>query len=157
MPAPRTMSSVAIVVALLLAGCGRGSDRVPNVAGLPLVRGAQIVVNARLCDPGANAFCADDLVVSNSRFHNSEQFLQSERHELHRLGWTGANAPNGEEHAANSPHGRLHVTFATADGDERAIDLGWIQRSHQVAIALSKALFDHTATLSLQLQSGAAS
>jgi hypothetical protein len=157
MPVLRTVPFIAILVALLLAGCGRGSDHVPNIAGLPLVRGAQIVIKARLCDPGANAYCSEDLVVSNSRFRTAEQFLQSERDELRRLGWTGANAPNGEEHAANSPHGRLHVTFATAEGDERAIVLGWIQRSHRVAIALSRALFDHTATLSVQLQSGAAS
>lgn len=143
-----------LAAALVLGACGRGTDHVPSVGGLPLVTGAKIVTKLRVCDPGANAYCSYDLVVTNSSLRNSQQFLDSERRELHALGWTGAYAPNGDEHAVDSPGGKLHLTYATADLDLQGIELGWIKRAHGVALALSKAIFDHTPALSMALQFG---
>jgi hypothetical protein len=144
-----------VVGALLLAGCGRGSDRLPNLAKLPLVSGSRVVTRATKCDAGANAYCVYDLVVASARFRNSQQFLTGERKMLHRLGWTGAYAPNGDEHAADSPGGALHLIYATASGDLTGLDLGWIQRAKGVAAALSHTIFDHTAALSMEVRAGA--
>ncbi|HWF56015.1 MAG TPA: hypothetical protein VG223_15360 [Solirubrobacteraceae bacterium] len=142
------------LAALALAACGRGTDHVPNLRRLPLVSGAKIVTQIRVCDPGASAYCAFDLVVTNSRFHTSQQFLHSERQQLHALGWTGAYAPNGDEHTVDSPGGKLHLTYATGNLDLQGIELGWIKRAHAVALELSKTIFDRTPTLSMLLQFG---
>jgi hypothetical protein len=152
---PHTVAAASAAIAMALAGCGsRGHDRVPDVASLPLVGGSRIVTQARVCDPGANAYCAYDLVVASTRYRTSEQFLQGERSDLHRLGWTGANAPNGDERAVDSPGGGLHLTYATATGDLTGLDLGWIQRAHGIATALSRAIFRHTPALSMELRFG---
>jgi hypothetical protein len=152
-----TFPLLALLAVLLLTGCGRGSDQVPSLAGLPLVGGARVITRARACDPGASAYCAVDLVVASTAFASSEQFLQSERRELRRLGWTGAYAPNGEEHAADSPGGKLHLVYATAQGDLTGIDFRWIQRPLTVSHALSRAMFKpYVPTLSMQVESGSA-
>jgi hypothetical protein len=148
---------LVLLAVVLLAACGRGSHRTPSLAGLPLVGGAHVVTRVRACDPGANAYCAEDLVVASTAFASSQQFLQSERDELHKLGWTGAYAPNGDEHAADSPGGKLHLVYATAQGDLTGIDFRWIQRPVAVAHALSRALFKpYVPTLSMQVESGSA-
>ena len=139
--------------ALALAGCGTGR-RVPDLGGLPLAAGSRVVVQAKLCNPGANAYCADELVVTNPTFRTSMDFLNMERAILHKLGWTGQYAPNGNEHSDDSPGHELRVIFATAQGDLIGIDFGWIKRSRSVALALSHAIFARQPTLSMLLLNG---
>lgn len=138
-----------------LAGCGSSSPRhTPELAKLPLVGGARIVAEARRCDPGANAFCAWELVITDPRFRSSDALLLSEHNRLIGLGWSGANADTGDQHAADSPGHELRLTYATAYGDLKGIDLGWIERSRNVTLALSRALFTRDSTLSMLLEQG---
>jgi hypothetical protein len=139
-----------------LAGCGQsGASHTPDLARLPLVRGARIVSQVRRCDPGANAFCGWELVVVNPRYRSSDALLRGEHRRLLKLGWTGANADTGEEHAADSPGRKLRLTYATAYGDLKGIDLGWIRRSRTVTLSLSRAMFEHASALSMLLEQGA--
>lgn len=126
----------------------------PDLTRLPLVSGARIVQQVRQCDRGANSFCSLELVVVNPRYHTSLDFLNQEHKRLASLGWTSANAQIGEERAADSPGHKLRVTFATDYGDLKGIDLGWVHRSRKTALALSHALFAHSATLSVMLEVG---
>ncbi|MDQ6606908.1 MAG: hypothetical protein M3Z06_10235 [Actinomycetota bacterium] len=128
----------------------------PELSRLPLVSGARIVQQVRQCDRGANSFCAIELVVVDPRYRTSLDLLTGEHQRLASLGWTSANAQIGEERAADSPGHKLRVTFATDSGDLKGIDLGWIHRSRQTALALSHALFAHSAALSLMLEEGPA-
>ncbi len=144
-----------VALGLLIAGCGgSGTKHVPAVAHLPLVPGAKIVTQVRRCDPGANAYCAWELVVVAPRYQSSDVLMVAERHHLLRLGWSTANAETGEQEAANSPGHRLRVTYATASGDLRGIDLGWIKRSQVVTMTLSRTMFEHTAAMSMLLETG---
>jgi hypothetical protein len=74
---------------------------------------------------------------------------------LLKSGWTGADADSGEQRAADSPGHKLRVTYATAYGDLKGIDLGWIKRSRKLTLALSRAIFDHAAAMSMLLEVGA--
>ena len=152
------MRAIAVTMlgtaALALAGCGSG-NQVPDLGGLPLAGGSHVVLKTQICNPGANAYCADELVVTNAGFHSSQDFLDTERAILHKLGWSGQYAPNGNEHSDDSPGHKLRVVFATAQGDLIGIDLGWIKRSRSVALALSRAMIRRQATLSLLLLKGA--
>jgi hypothetical protein len=145
--------STAMLVAL--GGCGDSSGGTPDVARLPLPPGAQISLKVERCDKGANAFCAYELVVMSSTAKNSDALLKAEHALLLKNGWTGANADTGEQRAADSPGHKLRVTYATAFGDLKGIDLGWIKRSRKVTLALSRALFAHTAAMSMLLEQGA--
>ena len=150
--------SVLALPALIatLAGCGQSSaQHSPDLARLPLVRGARILAEARRCDRGANVFCAWELVVVATGYRTSDALLRSEHRRLLKLGWTGANADTGEEKAADSPGHKLRVTYATAYGDLKGIDLGWIKRSRQTTLTLSKAMFQHSPALSMLLEEGA--
>jgi hypothetical protein len=149
--------SLLVLPALIvtLAGCGRSSaNHTPDLAGLPLVHGARIVAQVRRCDRGANAFCGWELVVVSPTYRSSDALLLSEHRRLLKLGWTGANADTGEEHAADSPGHKLRVTYATAYGDLKGIDLGWIRRSRRVTLSLARAMFDHASALSILLEEG---
>ena len=138
-----------------LTGCGGGSgSRAPDLAALPLIKGTSVVTHAKQCDRGAHAFCALELVVVDLRFKNSADLLEAEHRRLRRAGWSAANGDTGEQHAAESPGQKLRVTYATADGDLKGIDLGWIQRPRTITLALSRALFDRRPTLSLMLENG---
>ena len=154
----RTLRRAPLALAalgLFLAGCGgSGAKRVPPVAHLPLVPGSKIVTQVRRCDPGANAYCAWELVVADPRYQSSDVLMVAERHHLIHAGWSLSNAETGEQEAANSPGHRLRVTFATASGDLRGIDLGWIKRSQLVTLTLSRTMFAHTAAMSMLLESG---
>jgi hypothetical protein len=151
----RRLCLALTTLALVLAGCGgSGSKRVPPVAHLPLVPGAKIVTQVRRCDPGANAYCAWELVVVDPRYRSSDVLMLAERHHLLHQGWSTANAETGEQEAANSPGHRLRVTYATASGDLRGIDLGWIKRSAAVTMTLSQTMFRHTAAMSMLLETG---
>ncbi|MHB8691108.1 MAG: hypothetical protein ACYDHH_07655 [Solirubrobacteraceae bacterium] len=152
----RRAGPIAIVsVCAALAGCGSSGHRIPSLKALPLVGGSNVVAQARMCNPGANAYCQVELVVTNGRFASSEEFLNVERAVLHKLGWTGQYAPNGNEHSDDSPGHALRVIFATAYGDLVGIDFGWIKRSHSIALALAHANLARQATLSMVLQLGA--
>ena len=148
-------AALLIAAALALGGCASGRH-VPGLSGLPLVGGSRVVVQAKTCNPGANPYCADELVVVNPQFHSSNAFLDTERAVLHKLHWTGQYAPNGNEHSDDSPGHRLRVIFATAEGDLIGIDLGWIKRARSVALALSHAILARQPTLSMFLTDGAA-
>lgn len=147
-------ATTILVTALAVAGCTDG-HQVPDLSGLPLAGGSHVVLQTKICNPGANAYCADELVVTNPGFDSSEDFLDTERAILHKLGWTGVYAPNGNEHSDDSPGHKLHVIFATAQGDLIGIDLGWIKRSRSVALALAHAMIKRQATLSMLLLAGA--
>jgi hypothetical protein len=147
-------AAVLIATTLALAGCASG-QQVPSLAGLPLAPGSHVVVHAKMCNPGANAYCADELVVSNNQFRTSSDFLDTERAILHKLRWSGQYAPNGNEHSDDSPGHELRVIFATAQGDLIGIDFGWIKRSRKVALALSHAILTRQPTLSMLLMAGA--
>jgi hypothetical protein len=152
---PRRLLLWPLLLATALAGCGQGGgDKTPDSSKLPLVAGARILQQIRRCDPGANAFCALELVVVDPSYHSSLDFLAVEQHHLLTHGWTGASPPIGEERAADSPGHKLHITYATAYGDLKGIDLGWIHRTHRTAVALSHALFDHASTISVLLEMG---
>ena len=46
------------------------------------------------------------------------------------------------------------MTYATAYGDLKGIDLGWIKRSRTITLALSRALFDRASAMSVMLEVG---
>ncbi len=138
-----------------LAGCGQSSvQHTPNLARLPLVGGTRIVAHAIRCDPGANPFCGWELVVVGPRYRSSEALLQSEHRRLLKLGWSGANGDTNDEHAADSPGHKLRLTYATAFGDLKGVDLGLIRRSENVTLALSRAMFQRASTISMLLEEG---
>ncbi|MEO8966554.1 MAG: hypothetical protein ABI355_03100 [Solirubrobacteraceae bacterium] len=154
---PGPISLVAAVAALgfAVAGCGQASaTHTPDLAGVPLTAGAQVLASVRRCDRGSNAYCSVQLVIADPQFGNSVDLLRSERDHLKALGWTTANADNGNEHAADSPHHQLHLLYATAPLDLIALDLGWTQRAPVIARTLSKTMFDQSAALSLMLETG---
>jgi hypothetical protein len=139
----------------LLVGCGQtSSPGAPALNQLPLVAGSRISVQALRCDKGANAFCAWELVVVAPGYRSSEQLLRTEHDHLLKLGWSGANADVNGEHAADSPGHKLRLSYATDYGDLQAIDLGYTKRSRKVTFALSRAIFDHTPTMSMLLEQG---
>jgi hypothetical protein len=146
--------AATVVAALLVAGCGNGGTRIPSLGGLPLAAGSRVSVRERVCDPGENAFCALELVVQSHEFKTSSNLLGAESLLLRQRGWRRANAPTGLERAADSPRGRLRVTYATAADDLESIELGWVHRSHTVALALSRALIARRSTLSVLLEVG---
>ena len=138
-----------------MAGCGDSRvGKVPPINRLPLVPGASVAVSVPQCDKGADAYCALLLVVHDRRFRSSREFFDAEQDHLHRAGWSESNAQTSDEQAAESPNHSLRVTYATADGDLKGVDLGWIRRPRPIALALSRALFQHTPALSLMLEAG---
>jgi hypothetical protein len=147
----------ALAVAAALVGCGQDSaSRTPSASVLPLVPGAKIVVQAQNCDKGANAFCALQLVVVDSRLKNSNDLLSGEHRFLHARGWLGVGGDTGQQRAAESPGRKWRVTYATAFGDLQGIELGGIKRSRKITLALSRALFDRAAAISILLEAGPA-
>ena len=138
-----------------LAGCGQSSGGTPDLAKLPLPPGAHVALKVERCDKGANAFCAWELVVNSTTARSADALVKDEHALLLKNGWTGANAETGEQHAADSPGHKLRVTYATAFGDLKGIDLGWIKRSRTVTLALSRALLARAAAMSMLLETGA--
>jgi len=153
MTAGRVVVAVALA-ALGLAGCGNSGDRSPELGGLPLAPGSRVVANVKQCDQGENAYCALELVVIDPAWHDSGSLVFAERKLLVRKGWTLDHATNGDEQAAESPGDKLRVTYATAYGDLKDIELGWIKRSHEISLALSRTLFDRGAAMSVMLEIG---
>ena len=155
MTARRLGALLCAATLVVLAGCGQSSGGTPDLAKLPLPPGAQITLKVQRCDKGANAFCAWELVVTSTKAASAEALVKEEHALLLKNGWTGANADTGEQHAADSPGHKLRATYATAFGDLKGIDLGWIKRSRTVTLALSRALFAHAAAMSMLLEEGA--
>jgi hypothetical protein len=152
MTAGRVVVAVALA-ACALAGCG-GGDRTPDLARLPLAPGSRIVARAQQCDAGSNAYCAVELVVVDPAWHDSGSLVFAEKRILAHHGWAADRGANGDEHAAESPGDKLRVTYASAYGDLKDIELGWIKRSHAISVALSHTLFDRSAAMSVMLEIG---
>ena len=47
------------------------------------------------------------------------------------------------------------MTYATAAGDLRGVDLGSIQRPREITLALSRTMFDQAPAMSIMLEVGA--
>lgn len=139
----------------LLAGCGSGGHRIPPLKQLPLVPGLHTVVSQRICDRGSNAYCALELVMQARGYASSIDLQRAERRLLKRRGWKKVNAPVGQELAADSPGTRLRVTYAAANMELEAVDLGWVTRSRRITLTLSKEIFDHQPAIAVLLQLGA--
>ncbi len=156
-PRPCTrLAPVALGLVLSLAGCGRSAhNRTPSVAAVPLPARVHVLAHVTRCDPGANRYCAVQLVVVG-RYRSSDALLRIERQNLQSLGWGLVNAPTGVEHAAESPGHRFHLVFATAALDLKGVDLGWVTRSPAIAHVLSQTMINRQSALSLMLESGAA-
>jgi hypothetical protein len=151
---PAVLAIVAVAAAL--AGCGGShSSHGPKLTQLPLVDGANVVARVRQCDRGANAFCAIEMVVTDRRYRTSDDLVNQEHDQLRTHGWTGGSGDTSDQKAADSPGHRLRVTYATASGDLRGVDLGSIQRSRRITLALSKTLFDQAPAMSIMLEVGA--
>lgn len=146
----------ALASLAVIAGCGSsGADHIPDTNALPLVSGATVVARVGQCDPGANAYCAIELVVVDQRYHSSMDLLQSEKRTLKSLGWTGTGGDASQERAADSPGHKLRVTYATAQDELLDNELGWIQRPRTIALALSRTVFDRSPALAVMLEAGA--
>jgi hypothetical protein len=149
----RLVALPALIVAL--AGCGQSSaSRTPDLTMLPLVGGARIVAQVRQCDRGANAFCSYELVVVDPRYKSSTDLLEGEHRHLRDHGWAGAAPDTGEQRAAESPGNKLRVTYATAFGDLKGIDVGWIKRPWPITAALSRAMYNRASAISVMLETG---
>jgi hypothetical protein len=147
----------ALGISVALAGCGGGGKpHEPTAAQVPLVDGASVVAQVRQCDKGANAYCAIEMVVTDPRYRTSTDLVDQEHQKLRSHGWTGGEGDTADQKAADSPGHKLRVTYATASGDLRGVDLGSIQRSRKITLALSRALFDQAPAMSLMLEVGAA-
>jgi hypothetical protein len=148
-------ASIAAVV-LAVGGCGSGgADRSPSLARVPLVRGAHVMVHVRVCNKGANAFCALELVVVGGGYRTPSEMLTAETGLLKRLHWKHANADTGLERAAYAPGDKLRLTYATAKGDLESVELGWVQRNRVVTVALAHEMFENTPALSMLVEEGA--
>ena len=142
-------------LAAVVAGCGSGGQHRPNVTQLPLVDGANVVAQVRSCDRGKNAYCAIEMVVVDRRYKNSTDLVKEEHSQLRKHGWTGGQGDFSQQKAADSPGHKLRVTYATAAGDLRGVDLGSIQRPREITLALSRTMFDQAPAMSVMLEVGA--
>jgi hypothetical protein len=155
---PALLASGALALSVIaLSACGSsGSSRSLTLDKLPLIRGARVVVQARQCDSGANAYCAVEAVIVDQRAGSSGAFVSSEHQFLRKLGWTSGAGDNGNERSAESPGSKVRVTYATAAGDLTGIDLGWIKRPRAITLSLSRLMFARTPAMSVMLEVGSA-
>jgi len=138
---------------LLLAGCGQthplGSPQ------LPLVPGAHVVKRIKVCDTGANPFCAFDMVVVDRRYAGSGALARSEQAHLKTLGWTIQQGENKQEQTALSPGTKLRIIFRSSSDELLAIDLNRVKRRPSAfALALARTVFDRTPAMAVILESG---
>ena len=148
---------MGVAACVLLAGCGGVSNhRALGLKDVPLPRGAQILARVRVCDRGANAFCAEQLVVTGGRgrYASSADLLNSENARLKQLGWSDARGNTGKQLAAQPPGNEVRLYLGTAYNDLLALDMGWIHRSAPIGRALSAAIFDRAPAISLMLVRG---
>ncbi len=146
--------AIAAGSAIALAGCGGGGPHTPSLASLPLVPGAHVASNVRVCDSGKNSYCALELVVTDSHYSSPRNLMLAESKLLRGHKWTGASAETGDEFADESPGHKVRVTYATPYGDLKDIDLGSVQRGWRTQLALSKQMFAGAVALSAVLQVG---
>jgi hypothetical protein len=146
---------IALATALTIAACGQSAtSRTPVLSSVPLAGGTRVVVHVRRCDRGANPYCSVQLVVVGGRSRSATELLASEHSRLAALGWTSGTGDTGLEMSADSPGHKLRLTYATASNDLQGLDLGWIQRSPKITLALSNDMFDRAPALSLMLETG---
>jgi hypothetical protein len=74
---------------------------------------------------------------------------------LRKHGWSLADGETSLQTGANSPGHKLRLTYSTADGDLREVDLGSINRPWPIVYTLSSTMFDRTAAMSMRLEVGA--
>jgi len=146
--------TAGLLALVAIAGCGGGAPRRPNLSSVPLLAGEQVVARANACDAGANAYCALDVVLVDPRFRSAQALVTNERRWLKRHGWIRVSAQTGDEQAADSPGDRLRVTYSTAALDLKDIDLGWIKRPRPISLALSDAIYDGSAAMSVMVVAG---
>ncbi len=150
-----TKTLMGMAACMLLAGCGGASNnRDVGLKNVPLPRGAQVMARVRVCDRGANAYCAEQLLVTGPRYATSADLLNSENARLRQLGWSDNRGNTGKQLAAQSPGNEFRVYFTTAYNDLLALDMGWIHRSAPIGRALSAAIFDRAAAISVMLVRG---
>ena len=146
----------ALALAPIIAGCGAStSQRTPAASDIPLLPGAKVAAQSIACDHGSRAFCAVDLVVTDRDYASSDVLARDEAKVLSKHGWSPSHGDTGLQSAANSPGHKLRLTFATASGDLREIDLGTINRPWPITYALSNSMFDRAAAMSMMLETGA--
>jgi len=151
--APRVLAVLTVaVLGLALAGCGSGGSI--GSPQLPLVGGASVVQKSRRCDKGQHVFCGLYEVVVDDRYPGSQALMSAERRHLQAHGWSVGKGDIGQEQTAVSPDHKYRVTYATDEGELRAIDLGWVQRPSDVSVALGRAMFGGTAALEVTVGAG---
>lgn len=151
---PGALSTLMLaLLALEVAGCGQGSS-LGSSPRLPLVAGAHVVQMARRCDTGQHVFCGLYLVVYDSRYRGSQALMSAERRHLRALGWSVEQGDIGQEQSAVSPDRKYRLTYATAEGELRAVDLGWVERPSAISLALAHGMFDRTAVLEVTVAAG---
>jgi hypothetical protein len=144
----------ALVAALAVAGCGQPSGGGhPALGTVPLAPGLRVVADSHRCDRGANPYCAEQVVVVG-RAGSSSALVAREKSRLKALGWSASQGDTGKEQAADSPGHALRLTYAGAQDDLQAYDMGWIHRAPSIVRALSRTMFERTPALSLMLQTG---
>lgn len=146
--------AVAVAVAVAVAGCAGDGPQRPSVRSVPFVAGGRVTVSAEDCDKGANAYCALDLVFVDRHFRSSQALAVGERRWLRHSGWIRVSAQTGDELAADSPRDQLRVTYASDTLDLKDIDLGWIKRPRPIALALSRAIYDGSPAISVNVVAG---
>src|SRR5580693_9796732 len=146
----RVLATGLIVAAVAgLAGCGQGNTPVSaSLADIPLAPGAKVVWHQRRCDPGVRSYCSVEFVLTGPRYPSAAALREAQRAVLKRAGWGSAHGETDAERAAQSPHGNLRMTYATAFNDLLSIDQGTIERAPGVSVALSRQLFSQTPALS---------
>lgn len=146
---------VAVAAALALAGCGAVQNkRDIGLKDVPLPPGTRITTSVRVCDRGANRFCAQQLVVVGDRYASSADLFNSLNARLHKLGWSVSRGDTGKQLAAQSPGNEVRLYFDTAYNDLLAIDSSWIKRSAPIGRALSATIFGRQSAVSLMLVRG---
>jgi hypothetical protein len=149
-------TGLVAAAAAVLAGCG-GQGQTPvsaSLADVPLAPGAKVVWYQRRCDAGVSSYCSVQFVLAGPRYPSSAALRDAQRAVLKRAGWGSAHGETDAERAAQSPHGNLRMTYATAFNDLLSIDQGTIERAPGVSLALSRQLFSQTPALSGILQTG---
>jgi hypothetical protein len=147
------LSAVACSLALGACGSGGAPHRL-SLGQLPLVPGAKVATQTRLCDGGSHAFCAIQAVVVDPHAGSSGALVVSEQNRLHSLGWTTSAGDDGDEVAADSPGHKLRVTYATAINDLIGLDEKWIKRPWPIWSALSESMFNRVPAMSILLEVG---
>ena len=149
------IAAALVACAVALAACGGGGASQPlSLRELPLVPGARVTAQTRLCDGGSHAYCAIQAVIVDPKAGSSGALVATEHDHLHSLGWTTSAGDDGDEVAADSPGHKVRVTYATAINDLIGLDEKWIKRPWPIWAALSQTMFNRTPAMSILLEVG---